>query len=345
MKKKSALIMLAITVLIAFAGCSKKEESEVFQPNDYITLGEYKGIDVTVPGEEVTDEKIEARIFQMLQEQQEYVEVSRSSKNGDMMNIAVTGEIDGELNDGFTSESADVVLGDGVFIMEGFAEKLYEKEAGNELEFTLTVPESFSETDLIGKDVTFHVTVKSVKEQAIPELSDELIAKISDYSTIEEYKEYVKGVLAAEIDAKLENEKRAAVLSAVMENVVVISYPEGSVEEQVAGIEEKYNVYASLQEKTVEEYILENYGDTVQAYAEELVKEELVLEAIKKAEGIKVTNAEYKEKLPEFAKKYSMMDADAFESTYGEESIKQAMLWDKTINFLIENANITISEE
>ena len=109
-------------------------------------------------------------------------------------------------------------------------------------------------------------------------------------------------------------------------------------EKQIEEIGEKYNVYATLQEMTVDEYIQENFGDTVQAYAEELVKQELVLEAIQKEEKLTLSDAEYKEKLSVFAELYSGMDAETFESNYGKETIKQAMLWDKSIEFLVENA-------
>lgn len=335
MKKRGALVLLTLTAVLAFSGCKKEEKQNPF---DYVSLGQYKGVEISLETSEVTEEEVDARIATILKTNQEFVEVDRSSLEGDQVNISVTGEIDGKINDGFTSEGYDILLGSDIYVMEGFVENLYDRRAGEQINFTLTIPASFQEQAFIGKEITFHVTVNSVKEAVIPELNDEFVAKVSEYSTVDEYKEYIKEGLIAEKEASSENYAKAEVLAVVMENANVIKFPEGAVEKQIEEIGEKYNVYATLQEMTVDEYIQENFGDTVQAYAEELVKQELVLEAIQKEEKLTLSDAEYKEKLPVFAELYSGMDAETFESNYGEETIKQAMLWDKSIEFLVENA-------
>lgn len=335
MRKRGALALMAMTAVLAFAGCKKEEKTNVY---DYITLGQYKGIEVSLETGEVTDENIDARIDRILKENQEFIEVERASVEGDKVNIDVTGEVAGAIDDGFTSEGYDIILGSGVYIMDGFQENLYNLVPGQEVEFKLIVPDNFSSQELVGQEVTFRVTVNSVMEGTIPELNDEFVSKVSEVDTVDAFREYIKEVLTTEIEMNSENYKKSQVLTAVLDNSEVIQYPEGSVEKQIEEINEKYNVYATLQEISVDEYIQKNFGNTVQVYAEELVKEELILAAIQEEEKITLTDAEYKEKLPAFAEKYAGMDADVFEDTYGVETIKQAMLWDKIIDFLVENA-------
>lgn len=337
MKKRRTVVLLSLAATLAFFGC-KKEVKE--NPLDYVTLGQYKGVEVQMETGDVTEEEVDVRIATILKANQLFQQVERASMQGDQVNINVKGEINGAINDGFTANGYDILLGSDIYVMEGFVENLLNRKAGEQIDFTLTIPSTFSEVALIGKEVTFHVTINSVKEAITPELNDEFVAKVSEYTTVEEYKESIREALVAEKQASSENYIKAEVLEAVMKNAQVKQYPEGAIENQVKEIGEKYNVYATLQEISVEEYIQKNFGDTVQAYAEELVKEELVLEAIQKEEKITLSDDEYKEKLPAFAEKYSSMEADAFEETYGVETIKQAMLWDKIIDFLVENAVI-----
>lgn len=335
MKKRGALALIALTAVLAFAGCKKEEKTNPF---DYITLGQYKGVEITLENTDVTDEEVDARINKILNENLEYNEVSRTSKEGDKLIINVTGEIDGKVNDGFTSNDYELVLNSDIHIMEGFVDNLYDVDSSRDLEFTLTVPETFSTQTLVGKEVDFKVSISSVKEPKVPELTDDFVAKVSDKKTVDEFKTYVKEALETEKATALEDSKKVEALKATIDNATIVKYPEGAIDKQVAEIEDKYKVYASMQSITVDEYIQNYFGDTVQAYAEELVKQELVLAAIQKQEKISISNAEYKEKLPDFAAKYSIMSAETFEENYGKEAIKQAMLWDKTMDFLVDNA-------
>lgn len=337
MKKRGALALVALTAVLAFTGCKKEEKTNPF---DYVTLGQYKGIEITLDNTDVTDEEIETRITKILNENLDYNEVSRASMEGDKLKVNISGKVDGKTNDGFTSTDYELVLNSSVHIMQGFVENLYDLEAGQEKEFTVTVPENFANQELVGKDVEFTVNVSSVKEPKTPELTDDFGAKIAGKESVDEFKTYVKETLEKEKAEKLENSKKVNALQGAIDNATIIKYPDGAVEEQVAEIQEKYQVYASMQNITVDEYIQKSYGDTVQAYAEDLVKQELVLSAIQKQEKISISNSEYKEKLPAFAEKYSIMSEEAFEQNFGKETIKKAMLYDKTMDFLVENAVI-----
>lgn len=333
-------MLLALTSVLAFSGCKKEEKVE--DEVQYVTLGEYKGIEITKVSDEVTEDEVYARITTILEEHKEFVDVlDRESKDGDLINIDVTGEVGGIVEDGFTSEEFDIELGSGIYVMEGFAEHLLGVEAGEELDFDLTVPDSFSDATLIGQEVSLHVIVNSVKYGMTPELTDELVAEISDLSTVEEYQNYIREQLSEEKISTNQNNQKKELLAAVMKNATILQYPEGAIDKQIAEINDKYKTYATLQNITVEEYIQKYYGDTVEAYAEELVNEELVLNAIQKAEKITVSDSYYKEKLPEFAEKYAAMKAEDFEASYGKDTIKKAMLWDKTIQFLLDNATVT----
>lgn len=83
---------------------------------------------------------------------------------------------------GGTAEDYDLELGSNTFV-PGFEEQIVGMKAGDERDVVVTFPENYVEA-LAGKEATFKVTVKSVKEPELPELDDELAKDISDYETI-----------------------------------------------------------------------------------------------------------------------------------------------------------------
>ena len=97
MKKKVATAAIAAMTMTFLAGCSSRGTYA-----KYLTLGEYKGLNVTKVKTEVTDDDVEAEIESALDENAEYTDVDRAAKDGDQVNIDFDGSIDGEAWDSDT---------------------------------------------------------------------------------------------------------------------------------------------------------------------------------------------------------------------------------------------------
>ncbi len=82
---------------------------------------------------------------------------------GDTVNIDFVGKIDGEEFSGGSTDGAgtDLTLGSGSYI-SGFEEQLEGQAVGDTVDVNVTFPESYSNTDLAGKDATFTVTINGV---------------------------------------------------------------------------------------------------------------------------------------------------------------------------------------
>ena len=61
-------------------------------------------------------------------------------------------------------------------------------KAGDEKELNITFPEDYV-PDLAGKAVIFKVKVKEVKEHQAPVVDDEFAKDVSEFETLEEFKE------------------------------------------------------------------------------------------------------------------------------------------------------------
>ena len=126
---------------------------------DYVTLCNYKGIEV--PKSEVTysDQEFKDVIQQNLSNHQVLKEEG-TVKDGDKVNIDYVGSIDGKEFEGGNSggNGYDLTIGSGQFI-EGFESQLIGHKAGEEVTIDVTFPDDYAKTELAGKPAKFDVTI------------------------------------------------------------------------------------------------------------------------------------------------------------------------------------------
>lgn len=120
---------------------------------------------------------------------------------------------------GGTAEDYDLELGSNTFV-PGFEEQIVGMKAGDERDVVVTFPENYVEA-LAGKEATFKVTVKSVKEPELPALDDELAKDISDYETIAEYRDHVREDLEKEFTEQQESDYATRLMKAAVDNMSV----------------------------------------------------------------------------------------------------------------------------
>lgn len=168
-------------------------------------FGEFKGIEVPELSDEVTDEELEAEIKQEIKRNSRLVEVTdRPAQNDDVLTVDFVGTVDGVEFEGGKAEGASVTLGEGRFI-PGFEEQLVGATAGSEVTVNVTFPEDYFGEDLAGKDAVFNVKVHDVKAWEEPEFNDDFVSDISEFETVDEYKQSIREKL---MEAKrLENRK------------------------------------------------------------------------------------------------------------------------------------------
>ena len=131
---------------------------------DYVTLGEYKGLEVSVEAHSVSDESVQSYIDYVLQNNPSLEEVTgRPVQEGDVVNIDYVGSIDGvEFEGGNTKgNGADLVIGSHTYI-DDFEEQLIGHHPGDSVDVTVTFPEDYGKDELNGKEALFKVTVNGI---------------------------------------------------------------------------------------------------------------------------------------------------------------------------------------
>lgn len=310
-----------------------------------VKLGEYKGIKIEKIEREVTEEEILAEVNRERNKNARNITIEdRPVKDGDMTVIDFEGFVDGEVFEGGKGENYPLTIGSGAFI-PGFEEQLVGAEIGKEVEVKVTFPEDYQAEELQGKEAVFKCTVHAIKEKELPELDDEFASEVSEFDTLEEYKEDVKKNLTEKKvkDAETAREN-AAVAAAVKASEIEI--PEAMLETQQRQMVDEFSQRITMQGMSMEQYMqftgatYEKLIEQVKPQAEERIRARLVLEAIAKSENIVATEEDYEKEMKTMAEVYQL-EIDKVKELMGEREKKNIMLdlaVRKAADFVAENA-------
>jgi len=302
----------------------------------YVTIGEYKGLTLDNTVEAVTDDMVDGRIKEELQNKAEEV-TEGSVQNGDVVTINYVGTKDGVAFDGGTANNYELTIGSGTFI-DGFEDGIIGMKKGETKDLDLTFPKEYSSEELAGQEVVFHVTLNAIKNAEETAIDDALAKRAMDdeNATLDQLRSQVYGGLENQAESNFFNEAGSELLNQAIENSKVTCDPD-AVDDMYDQLVTTYTAYAGQYGMELEEFLsmfLQTDKAGLRATAENLVKQEMVLNAIIEAEGIKATDEE-KDKL---AQMNYFADAEEMVSTYGEESANRLFQMGAAYYYLIDNA-------
>lgn len=260
-----------------------------------VKLGDYKELHVEKEAVEVTDEAVEEQVQGLRSRHAKMVEAEEGAviEKGDFAIIDFAGTVDGEPFSGGEGKGYPLEVGSNSFI-PGFEDQLVGLKKGDSTDVDVTFPEEYFVKELAGKQAIFKVNVQDVKRKELPELTDEYVAANSDCKTVEElrasYKERMQK--AAENNAQIAYEK--ALIDLAVANAE-FEVPEIMIEDRVTQMIDEMRMSLEARKLTLEQYMQYSGIDMKQLRerqhdaAVENVKTDLVLDAIAKAENIKVS--------------------------------------------------------
>lgn len=310
-----------------------------------VELGEYKGIEVEKVEYEVTDEIVDEELKSVQEMNARITDAGdRAAEEGDLLNIDFEGFIDGEAFEGGKAEGHELEIGSNQFI-PGFEEQLVGKNKDEEVDVVVTFPEEYHEESLQGKEANFKVTINEIKEKELPELDDEFAKDVSEFDTLEEYKESIREKLEEEYSSKEKAENENNVIDAVVESAEV-DIPEAMVESQLETELQEFDYNMRSQGLDLAQYLQitgsteEDLKEQLKPMAEKRVRGDLVLEAIAKKEEIEVSEEDIDGKLMEMAESYEQEDKDKFIKDMKKRDLsflETAIINQKVIDLLLEN--------
>ena len=274
-------------------------------------LGEYKGLEVEKSDVEVTEEEVSAELDKVAEQNSRMIEVTdRTVEDKDEVTIDFEGFVDGEAFEGGKGEDYPLVIGSHSFI-DNFEEQLVGKNIGENIEVNVTFPEEYQQETLAGKPAMFKVTIKAIKAKELPAIDDEFAKDVSDFETLNEYKEDIKKGLQEKKETSAIRIKEDKVLDKAVANAKV-EIPEVMISNEVESMLNNFNQSLQQQGMKLEQYLqytggnLDTFKETIKPDAKKRVSGRLILEAIAKAENIEVSEEDVKEELEKMAKMYNM---------------------------------------
>ncbi|WP_322173749.1 trigger factor [Acutalibacter caecimuris] len=310
-----------------------------------VSIEGYKGIEVVKEPVEPTEEEIEAEIQRIRQRNARMVTVEdRPAENGDITVIDFDGYTDGKQFDGGKGENFDLTLGSGQFI-PGFEEQVVGHNAGDEFDVNVKFPEDYHAEELKGKDATFKIKLHEIKHQELPEVDDEFVKDISEFDTLEEYKNDLKETVRKRKERVVESSVEQQLIKAVIDKVEG-DIPDMMIERETDEIINSFDMQLREQGMNLENYLKYTNG-TVDSLREQYkeragqqVRVRLGLAKIAQQENLEVTEAETEAEFQKLADAYGM-PLENVKEVIRAKDIAKDVANQKAMEFIKENAVYT----
>ena len=351
MKRKLLVFGTATMIALSLIGCGSDKEKALssINPDKYVTLGDYKGLTVSLDSVEVTEEEIQNKIDTALKTNAEKKEITdRPIQKGDVVNIDYVGKKDGKAFEGGTSSEGgyDLTIGSNSFI-EGFEEGLIGSKIGDTIELPLKFPEDYHSEELKGQDVVFTVSVNSITEETVPQLSDEVAAKIDkECKTVAEYKEKVKQDLISSKKQSAQSSLNTKIFELACSNATVKNTPEWLVENKIVSYRESAELFAKNYNMEFADFLSamgqteEQFTETSKTYAATAADQALITYAIAKAEKLTLTDEELQDAITLYTTNGSYETEEKFKEETDMEAFEEYLVKNKVLEMLIENAKL-----
>ncbi|MCR5097658.1 MAG: FKBP-type peptidyl-prolyl cis-trans isomerase [Lachnospiraceae bacterium] len=299
MKKRVLAAIMAAAMMITVTGCGGKEASETkseestastetsssteelacdYNPLDYVTLGEYKGVDVEISGEYSTDEDaFLAYVNKELAASSGYEEDPDATevKEDSIVNLDYMGLRDGVAFDGGTAQDQTIdVAGncsvDGGGYIDGFTSGLPGAKVGDTIDCDVKFPDDYGNADLAGAAVVFRFTINYICKPGMTydALTDDYVKENLGADSVDAYLTSERERFEEEISSGKEDAVKDALIEKIVKNCTIKDYPEKVIEDRLAYYLESYKSYTS--DGDVEKYVKENLGISLDEFKDEL---------------------------------------------------------------------------
>jgi trigger factor len=305
-----------------------------------VDLGDYASLRVKRPKATVDPKEVDAAVEELRHRYALHEPVERPVRKGDVVRAAVKGVIDGRQI--FNDDDLEFTLRDGTqILLPGFAEGVVGAEKGVAKEVPVTVPEG--QQELSGKQGTFTVVVKEVKEERMPELNDDFAREVGEgFASVAALRKHLEDQLRERVEAQAEEKYRDEALTALTESAAKLEFPPVLIDREMEHIL-RDEARAAGQEP--EAYLqrmsasAEQVQEVLKPVAEERVKRSLVLSELAEAEGIKVEASEVNDEIERMVGSSGAQAPQMrqlFEGAGGRQAIERSLRTRKTLDRLTE---------
>ena len=316
-------------------------------------LTDYKGIEVTVPKTDVTDEQLEESLSQIRERFAHYEDVKdRGIQMGDFVVINYKGSVDGKaVGEVLPLAPATLAQNTGFWLkmdensfLPGFCTPLIGLKENNTKSVNVTIPDDYEAEELRGQSLDYEVEIVEIKEQRLPELDDEFAEKIEPGKTLDQLKETLREQMQEQRKGYRQEMITNQILSKINSELEFELPQEIVMRETQSRVNDIFN--SNTERGVSEEELVEHQEQIIESAGEQAnnsVKTSFILEQIAEKEKIEVGQEEVLNRVNEIAarQKTSVKNlTKQLQKKNGFGRIINGLKIQKTLEFLRDSAVI-----
>ena len=306
-----------------------------------VSLEGYNELTITLPPLEATKEEIDSQIDNLREQAAEREEVDRPAIMADFVTMDLSGSQDGEPEESLTADDFTYEIGSG-FIVDSINENLLGTKVGEIVEFEGDHPNEE------GSVLSFRALIKKIEEKKLPELTDEFVAEMTEFETVD--------LLTEDTENRITESKRIQASNLLIEQIgselaelVSEDPPETLINDQVQQQLQEMAMRMAQQGMQFEQF-LEATGQDIEALAENMkepaarvVKIDLALRAVAAAQNILVEQSDIDKEISQMAEYYNQEETqllEIFQENGQMLTLKADLMKQKAMKYLEENVEI-----
>jgi trigger factor len=318
-----------------------------------VALPDYKNLTVKVPSAELPDEEVDAQLQALRERFADFKDIEgRAAAMGDFAVIDYTSTVEGQPTDEFLGKSAGYLTGrEGFWVrldekafLPGFTVQLVDLNVGDSKEIKVTLPDDFPVSGIAGKELVFQTTLKELKEAELPELNDELAAKLAPGKSIDDIRSIIRENLQAERKRKIDDSKVNQIVTHFNENAD-FELPEALINQETQSQADAMvdrGIKSGMTEDEISSQQSEIFASaSTQAVAN--LRTNFILQEIARAENITVSDNELINHLAQIATQRKVAPKKFIRDLQRAgriNNIRSSMVIGKAIDFLVEHATV-----
>ena len=264
-------------------------------------INDYSKVEIPIEITRVTDEDVNQAINYQRERQGTKVQVlDRPVEDKDFVKLDFNGTLNGEAFEGGKGSDHIVQIG-SEYLLKDMGNQLIGMSVDEEKDIPVQIPENYSSNKSIaGKEVIFHVSLKGIQKNQLPELNDDFAKNIEPkdkFASLEDMKLQIRSQLEEHARGDAHREAKKIVTKKITE-MNPIEVPEGLVEEQIKHMviqalkkeQQAKNQTESINEEEI--HVTDSQNKEHRENAIQLLQQELVLDQLASNLNIKIDESE-----------------------------------------------------
>jgi trigger factor len=319
-----------------------------------VKLGDYKQVKLTQESIQLKEEDIKNAIEQLRHQLGIWEPVERQVNSRDLVTLDIESNV-GEQPFINQKDAEFEVIKESEFPIKGFAEQLIGLKKGENKEFKISFAADYARAELAGKEVSFKVGVKEIKQERLPEVDDDFAKQVNpEFKTVEDMKSKVTETMQKTAEEKAKRDFQPKVIDEVVK-LSEVEYPPVIIEEEIDQLIRDQMRRWQLDEKGMDEYLAtikrtpEQLREELRPVALKTVTQSLVLTEVARAENIDISENDIKNEIEGMTKDITAERRDKLieilTMPQSQANIASAVATRKTVERLAEIAQAPAGTE